>query len=580
MAEYTREQLMAALRKADAAGDVEAARAIARRLRPTAAKPKTAEELTPGLSTNPTEGMSTGQRFAAGAGKSVADTGLGVAQLAYETVGGNPVLGMLNLASNGGVNRLLGREPMGRQIQQYADQVRERDAPLMDTGAGLTGNIAGQIAQLSIPTGNQVTIPGKMLAAAAQGAGFAGIQPVGTEDSRAGNMLAGGALGAVGQGIASGGSRLAQGMVSRLDDTSRGLAQTADDIGMRLSAGELSRNPGVRNIASQLGRLPFSGERARAAANQQAFNRAVGETFGAQADEITPDVFAAAKSALGSQFDDLTARNALVADDALVNQLRSIADEAERLGTADSARMVRGQIDDLLKKVDANGMIPGRAFREFDTALGQRLKGGGDPAFYLGRVRDAVRGAMDNSISPADRQAWRAVRQQYANLKTVEPLVAKAETGDISPALLMGRTTADKAGKARMAAGRGGDLGELARVGQRFLKKAPDSGTADRLAVNLGVLGTVGGAQGIGLITPEQSALAALLLGGNRAALKALSSRGLVQGNTPVVNGLARLVRPAPKVLPTAYAGLAPAFNAGMVTNRRPEDPADPLVGY
>lgn len=45
-----------------------------------------------------------------------------------------------------------------------------------------------------------------------------------------------------------------------------------------------------------------------------------------------------------------------------------------------------------------------------------------------------------------------------------------------------------------MAVGNGGDLGDLARIGQRFLKEAPNSGTADRMLVNLGIGGGLWGA--------------------------------------------------------------------------------------
>ena len=44
----------------------------------------------------------------------------------------------------------------------------------------------------------------------------------------------------------------------------------------------------------------------------------------------------------------------------------------------------------------------------------------------------------------------------------------------------MGRVTSNNAGKTRMARGVGGDLGELARIGQRFLKEPASSGTAER----------------------------------------------------------------------------------------------------
>lgn len=64
--------------------------------------------------------------------------------------------------------------------------------------------------------------------------------------------------------------------------------------------------------------------------------------------------------------------------------------------------------------------------------------------------------------------------------------------GNISPAALLGRVTATGAKKEAVAAGRGGDLAELAAIGQQFLKDGiPNSGTPERLAA-YGLLGGAG----------------------------------------------------------------------------------------
>jgi tRNA G46 methylase TrmB len=70
--------------------------------------------------------MGTVGRLRAGAGKAFADLGRGVAQLA------------------GGMSR------------SDVDEIKQRDAALMDTGAGLAGNIIGNVAA-AVPT---VAIPG------------------------------------------------------------------------------------------------------------------------------------------------------------------------------------------------------------------------------------------------------------------------------------------------------------------------------------------------------------------------------------------------------------------------------------
>lgn len=113
-----------------------------------------------------TAGMGTVDRLRAGAGKAFADLGRGAAQL------------------------------VGAVSREDVDDVKQRDAALMDTGAGFAGNIVGNIAA-AVPT---VVIPGAatLRGAAAIGGVMGGLGPVGTDDSRLGNMALGGAAGAGG----------------------------------------------------------------------------------------------------------------------------------------------------------------------------------------------------------------------------------------------------------------------------------------------------------------------------------------------------------------------------------------------
>jgi hypothetical protein len=134
----------------------------------------------------------------------------------------------------------------------------------------------------------------------------------------------------------------------------------------------------------------------------------------------------------------------------------------------------------------------------------------------------------------------------------------------------MGRVTADKAGKARMAKGNGGTLGELAKIGQRYMKAAPNSGTADRLLVNLGIAGGLYGGSQAGVIDPATATKLGALLLANRVASGALRARGPVMGDSRALSGLARLLRPAPYLLPAA-AGAA-EINVTGGRQATPED--------
>lgn len=510
--------------RAERAGDTEAAAALKAR----------AQEIM-------ADDMSGWDQFWAGAGKSVVDTGRGIGQL------------------------------FGAVDEAAVAEARARDEALMNTGAGLVGNITGQGLQMAVPLGGGgkvASVLGRAAPyanAAARGAAFASLQGTAEGESRAGNAALGGVLGAAGQGVASGVGRLARGV--DMDGVTRGLLSKADDVGLRLSAGQLTENPMLRTVLNQMERLPFSGARAVNEANQAAFNRAVAQTIGAADDKVTADVFSAAKGRIGSEFERLSGQNNLQVTPELISRVNAIRAEATRLADPDTARAINSWSDEILGKIESpvdpfsgvggapgTGTIPGRAYQSFDSRVGRVMKAGGQPAHYLGDLREVVRGAMDESIAPADQAAWRLARQQWGNLKTIESLVAKAPTGDIPAAQLMGRVTADNAGKVRMASGNGGRLGELAQIGQRFLKEPPNTGTADRLMANLSVPVAAGGllgAQQMDLISPETAAITAGLLAANRGGLSLLRNPAVIRGANPILQGAARTASAA-RTLPAA----------------------------
>jgi hypothetical protein len=107
----------------------------------------------------------------------------------------------------------------------------------------------------------------------------------------------------------------------------------------------------------------------------------------------------------------------------------------------------------------------------------------------LSDLQEVGQDALERNIAdPATLERLQTARREYAIGKAIEPMVAKSPNGDLSPAGLMQVVTATKDKKAMMARGRGGDLGELAKIGQMFLKEPSSSGTTER-AVAYGLIG-------------------------------------------------------------------------------------------
>lgn len=488
--------------------------------------------------------------FVSGVGSVFVDNAMGLKQLALQA--GNKI-GLVD-------------DSTVADYQRKVDREAQLQAPLMNTGAGQAGVVAGNVALWANPVTvgpRAVTVPGKILGAAAGGYAIGGIQPTQTGESRLANAGEGALLAAGGQGVASGLGLLGR-KIPRPDVEKRAAIRYGDSIGVRLSAGELSDNGMMRNVASQMERFPFSGGRARWESNAKAFTGAVAGELGLKSDKLTPRVFGKRMSEIGDKFNELSARSSLVLDKQLMDDLARVQSDSERLmGTG---QITRNWIDELISKADESGVVPGESYKSFDSNIGKIMKSGGEKAFALGELRDAVRNNMDRFIKPEDAAEWAQIRKQYAVGKTIEPLVAKTKDGIIPPAQLMGRMTADKAGKTRMANNKAGELGKLARLGQ-YMKEAPDSASGDRALVNVGLLGGLFGAQNYGLIEPST----AMMIGGgllaNRYGLKAINkaandgAQGVALGLSRRLGNASQRALPAAAMAGTAFAVSPQDFN-------------------
>lgn len=370
---------------------------------------------------------------------------------------------------------------LGMVSQEDIDEKARLDAPLKDTGAGMAGNITGKVAT-SLPA---MFVPGAntLLGSAAVGAGLGALEPTQTGESVGKNMALGGAGGAVGQ---MGGAMLGRALRPVQPQTSQvqnELAQAAVRRGIPLDAADLTGSKPLKTMRDVMAQMPLTADRQAAiqGTKQAAYNRAVGGTFGASEDALTPDVLRGARNSLGDRFTDLSSRNTANFDDAALGRIGAVVDDANRYSTPDIAKIVSNFSDDILSRADNSGQMPGKAYRSLDSMLGKKMRdaGNGDVRNYVGQLRDALRETMDASISEADKGAWKDIRKQYANLMTVAPLAAKSETGDVSGKTLLAAVLRGNRGAAFSG---GGELGELGRIGRSYIaEQTPNSGTAQRL---------------------------------------------------------------------------------------------------
>lgn len=281
-----------------------------------------------------------------------------------------------------------------------------------------------------------------------------------------------------------------------IDPATAQLAKLArDTYDIPLRGGQISESSPVRWLDAILANKPLSGYGANIADQQTSFNRAISNTIGENADKITPEVMDAAKTRLGQSYEDIAKQTTVKADDKLGSDFNSIATDVNSTLAPSERSIIHGQISNILDKIKGPGEIDGETYQSLirtGSPLDRATKSSdSNVKFYAGKVKDALIDALNRS-APEDLQAQlKATNSQYKAMKTIEPLVEKSPTGDISPALLMGATRKSYGG---MAYGGGGDLGDLSRIGQRFLKPLPSSGTSERLSA-----GRILGLGGLGL---------------------------------------------------------------------------------
>jgi hypothetical protein len=392
-------------------------------------------------------------------------------------------------------------------VKEETAAAREAN-PLTSNVAGVAGTVLPLVAGGATTLGGRLlgvtgTLPAQIGMGAASNALISGADTLarGGDFAQAGqNALIGGAVGGAFPVAGAAVGRLGNALLGRTSPEVAQLAETAiNQYDIPVGPGQITESPMVKFADSVVNKMPFSGGTVSNAQQSAAFNRAVSNTFGENAERITPDVMARARTRLGNVFEDVAARTPSIAEDQVFDQAMMDAVTNAQLNLTDQQMgPITRQFDNIIGKFQqGNGAITGDVYQELTkkgTPLDVALHSA-DPGIraFARQAREALDDVFERSAAPDALGDLRAARAQWKAMKTIEDLVEKSPAGDISPALLMG---AVRSSYDNMAYGAGGDLAELARIGQQFLKAPPSSGTAERLAV-MNMLTKVGGAGGL-----------------------------------------------------------------------------------
>ena len=477
----------------------------------------------------------------------------------------------------GGIDRLRAATNSAANGTSYQDELAFRQKafeqgtvahPTTALASQLTGAVAPFVVAGGIPVAARALgMAGSLGARTVIGAGSnaliggadtavrtGGDLPSITRGAAIGGTL-GGAAPIVGRAVAAGANAALRPAADAVTQRLLGVAQR---YGIPIGAAQTSTSPFAQKVSQIAGQFPGSGQNAFQANQVSRFTRAVSSTFGEDAENLTPQVMQTARRRIGGEFDTVAQNTNIHADPTLATDLLTVAHEVPHVLTEQEVRPIHNQINNIITKIqDGNGTIPGETYQAL-TRKGTPLdlamhSPNPNIAHYAGQIREALDDALQRSATPEMSQRLSEARRQYKNLMTVAPLVVKGVPGEVSPLALQSRVNTSFKGRAFSG---GGDLGDLADLGQRFFRRPPDSGTpmgmvvADQMMKHGNALGaaTLGAITGGGYLAGYEPADILKGVGGMAAA-------GLLaRGATSVLNRpqtLNALISRAPYISPS-----------------------------
>lgn len=364
---------------------------------------------------------------------------------------------------------------------EEVDRARQIDEPLLQTGGGLAGSIASNVAMLAAPQSKLtagLAATGKAapyLSGATMGAVAGASEPVGSGESRIGNTGRAAIWGAGGQlagdALALGGKAVA----SKVTPANMALWREAQKMGIELTPAQLADNRYLKVLSSQSKYWPGSGFAKSQAKQQTQFNRAVAKTMGESADVIDDPLMAQVKAKQAALYDKAFDGVEIKVDASALNGYNALKGSLEKRLSADQIRQFNAVADDFAKNIKG-GKIEGKVYQELRKEL--KALEAQNPNGFGAAVRDLrriVEGTAERSVPKANQDALKAADRLTRNTKVVEQArkrVANAND-NIAPTSLWQPSNSKYGATPEMRA--------LAKVGQQIKDPIADSGTAGRL---------------------------------------------------------------------------------------------------
>lgn len=379
-----------------------------------------------------------------------------------------------------------------------------------------------------------------------------------------GEIFAPGIIAGIGQGVGNLAQRIGGG--GTIDPNVAALAQKAQQLGVPVRPGQAASSRAVKVIDDQLASLPPSLTGSSATnptkitpdAQYEAFTRAVSKTVGENEPALTPTVMSRVRQKISDIYETILPRNQVARTPELQTALDDIRMNATDALDEDSVKPVIAALDKIEAKMGGGNILSGRQYQTM-RSRGGMISAVSDSqnttvAYYGDKIRDALDDAFEAQAQGNDAAAMQQARGWLRNYKVLEPLAEKAPTGKISPGLLL-----QQVAKAYpdFATGGGGDIADLARIGQQFLKSPANSETATRSWV-MRTLENPGAA----IAKTAAAPVIATVGRGMNSAINSPTAAARLFGNPLQVSGGGAAI---PSIDPRLLAAMSPAVLAQLL---------------
>lgn len=318
---------------------------------------------------------------------------------------------------------------------------------------------------------------------------------------------------------------------NEISKTQKAALESADRVGVKLSAGEASGNRALKWAESSTADMPIASGMAqrRSTANQKAMNASVLRQLGEKGDEVTEEALASARTRISGEYSRVLDPVKIQLDDSFRGEVKAITgSKVMRELRDEQVDAVLGKFRDMPKgKIS----VSGEWFQQNKTALDGAIRsaynsGDAPKARALEQFEKALDRAAARSMPVDDRAAYKLAGRQWATLRTLETGKV-VDGGNVMPGRLDQALTsrykgAYKEGKIK------GEAADVARLAS-LLRPPPNSGTLPRSVY-------AGGIGGAAMFDPST---AAMMLAGP-ASVQALATsplmRSYMTGNRGLLN--------------------------------------------